>query len=54
MRENKMKEDYCKICDYSELGFNNNRYCELWDRLIEEIDYCNNRMIDGIHDNMQD
>lgn len=43
-----MEKNYCKICDYGDLDFNNDWYCEYWSCPIEEVEDCDDRQIDGI------
>ena len=43
-----MEEKYCKICDYSDLGFNDEWYCEYWSCPIEEVEDCDSRKVDGM------
>lgn len=41
-----MKENYCKICDYSDLDHNNEWYCDYWNELCKNIEDCDSRIVD--------
>ena len=42
---NDMENGYCEICDYGDLKFDSEWYCEFWSCFCEEVEDCDIREI---------